>query len=298
MKKPAQNWYSNKPNSGQALLIVLLGMAVVLTLVLSIVSRSVTDVSITTKDEESLRAFSAAEAGVEQLLIGGSGSGEFPNSSYTAQVYDIGNSEYYFFPNQLKSGDVVTLWFVEHDDQGNLTCAGGTCVDANGKDINFCWGDKDTPGLTPAIEVAFYYDETLGALNGNYSGVRVVRGAFDPDTSRDNNFNSANDLSCSGWEVAYDYQTGSKSLNSDYGIPATCREGCLLFARIKMIYNISSHGIAARLINSTFPNQGKKIESTGTSGDATRKVEAIQTFSEPLPIFENAVFSNAGDLSK
>ena len=121
MKKPAQNWYSNKPNSGQALLIVLLGMAVVLTLVLSIVSRSVTDVSITTKDEESLRAFSAAEAGVEQLLIGGSGSGEFPNSSYTAQVYDIGNSEYYFFPNQLKSGDVVTLWFVEHDDQGNLT---------------------------------------------------------------------------------------------------------------------------------------------------------------------------------
>jgi Tfp pilus assembly protein PilX len=68
--------------NGQALLIVLLGMAVVLTLVLSIVSRSVTDVSITKRDEESLRAFSAAEAGVEQALLVGTGtSGGFAESN-------------------------------------------------------------------------------------------------------------------------------------------------------------------------------------------------------------------------
>ena len=51
--------------SGQALLLVLLSMAVILTVVLSILSRSILDVAVTTGEEEALRAFSAAEAGMQ-----------------------------------------------------------------------------------------------------------------------------------------------------------------------------------------------------------------------------------------
>ena len=58
--------------SGQALLIVVLSLAVVLTVVLSILARSVTDIKLSTGSEESLRAFSAAEAGIERALIAGS----------------------------------------------------------------------------------------------------------------------------------------------------------------------------------------------------------------------------------
>ena len=61
----------NVGNQGQALLIVLLTLSVVLTIVLSIVSRSITDISITSLEEDSQRAFNAAEAGVEQALLKG-----------------------------------------------------------------------------------------------------------------------------------------------------------------------------------------------------------------------------------
>jgi Tfp pilus assembly protein PilX len=51
------------------LLIVLLAITVILTVVLSVTSRSVTDVTVTTYEEDALRAFSAAEAGVETALL-------------------------------------------------------------------------------------------------------------------------------------------------------------------------------------------------------------------------------------
>lgn len=72
--------------SGQALLLVLLSMAVVLTIVLSILSRSVTDIAVTSRDEEALRAFSAAEAGVEQALVAGGGTGTVGNATFNANV--------------------------------------------------------------------------------------------------------------------------------------------------------------------------------------------------------------------
>ncbi len=46
-------------------MLVLLSMSVVLTLVLFILSRSITDIAVTTSQEEAVRAFSAAEAGVD-----------------------------------------------------------------------------------------------------------------------------------------------------------------------------------------------------------------------------------------
>ena len=58
-----------KNQKGQALIIILLVMSVVLTVVLSSVSRSVTEIVVTGYEEDALRAFSAAEAGVEEKLL-------------------------------------------------------------------------------------------------------------------------------------------------------------------------------------------------------------------------------------
>jgi len=60
--------YHNRKNSGQVALIVLLLMIVILTIGLSLASRSITDIKISQDEKESLRAFSAAEAGVEKAL--------------------------------------------------------------------------------------------------------------------------------------------------------------------------------------------------------------------------------------
>ena len=53
---------------GQALLIVLLVMTVALTVGLSVATRTIVNVRITTQEEQSQRAFSAAEAGIEETL--------------------------------------------------------------------------------------------------------------------------------------------------------------------------------------------------------------------------------------
>jgi type II secretory pathway pseudopilin PulG len=55
-------------SSGQIILAVLLVMAVILTVGLAALSRSVTDIRISKETEESARAFSAAEAGIEEAL--------------------------------------------------------------------------------------------------------------------------------------------------------------------------------------------------------------------------------------
>jgi len=58
-------------NKGQIGLIVILIMAVGLTIGLAIASQSITDVSISETEEKSLRAFNAAEAGIEEVLQSG-----------------------------------------------------------------------------------------------------------------------------------------------------------------------------------------------------------------------------------
>ena len=57
-----------RSDCGQVALIALLIMIVLLTVGLAVVSRSVTDIRISKESEESARAFSAAEAGIEEAL--------------------------------------------------------------------------------------------------------------------------------------------------------------------------------------------------------------------------------------
>ncbi len=57
-----------KQNSGQTLLIIVLIAAVILTVGLAVASYSITDIKISQQEEESARAFSAAEAGIEEAL--------------------------------------------------------------------------------------------------------------------------------------------------------------------------------------------------------------------------------------
>jgi Tfp pilus assembly protein PilX len=89
--------------SGQALLLVLLSMAVVLTIVLSVLSRTITDITVTTKEEEALRAFAAAEAGIERALIIGNNTGNFEDgASFAATISNFGSQvSEYAYPEKL-----------------------------------------------------------------------------------------------------------------------------------------------------------------------------------------------------
>jgi hypothetical protein len=288
-------------NKGQALLLVLLSMAVILTIVLSILSRSITDVAITTRSEESLRAFSAAEAGIEKALIIGSdiGDTEIGDAEFSADVSSFAEgSQSFAYPVKILSGESVPLWFVAHNDTKDLVCTVEyPCF--TGSQIKVCWGEAgtgDSLSTTPAIEATFLYATTPG----DYTTIQVARAAYDPNSARrsTNNFDSPDLGTCTvdGNEYAFQKTIDLSSL----GIPAPSYsvENGLQYAKIRMLYNSSvKHGVGFDVNfagNSTLPAQGINIESTGSSGEANRKINVFRGFAEAPPIFDVAAFSSGG----
>ncbi len=277
---------SQKTFSGQAILLVLLGMAVVLTIVISVASRSVTDVSITQTEEESSKAFSAAEAGIENFLSGGVTSGSLTESeaSFSVVSSDLGAGAIVNFADfgaSYRNGDVATLWFVSHDDNdpSKMTCTGKPCF--GGGSFNLCWGSGSD---SPALEVAVYYGNRTDIFTGNYSSLKVKRYALDPVSNRSSGFISPVS-GCQG----YSYGADISSLPSD-----------LIFARIRFIYNNNPQSfavVAPSGSGQTFPSQGRRISSLGTAGQSSRRVEMIELYRDPLPILEAALVGR-GDISK
>src|SRR3990167_1871590 len=71
------HWRENMKSAvkpGQVLILVLLVVVVALAVGLSVASRNITNVRTSTQTEESQKAFSAAEAGIESILSQGLGS--------------------------------------------------------------------------------------------------------------------------------------------------------------------------------------------------------------------------------
>lgn len=288
-----------KSQSGQALVLVLLSLSVVLTLVLYILSRSVTDISISSKQEEAVRAFSAAEAGIERSLVVGTGfsSTDIGNATYTTSITDfaLGGSEI-SYPSPLSSGDVVTTWFTSHDANGNLTCGASPCF--HGDQMKVCWGNPGTSSsisTTPAIEVTIYYETPAGVA----SSIRVARIALDPNSGRQtsNSFVSSDNGTCTIGNQSYQFQ---KTITfASLGIPANSYQNAngLQFAKIRMLYNTDTPHVAGIDVNfaggTTLPSQGQRIDATGIAGGSNRRIVVYQSWAES-PFAGNALISPIG----
>ncbi len=278
--------------SGQAVVLVLLSLSVVLTIVLFVMSRSVTDISTSTEQADSVRAFSAAEAGIENaLFIGSNSSGSIGDASYKAVVSDEASGTKSFdYPIPLISGDTMTLWFINHDENGDLVCSiDKPCFKGNA--FRVCWGSSEG-GIVPALEVSVYYE----SIPGDLSSIKIARMTIDPNEIRrnENMFLADDSTACGGYAYtkAIDFQTSFipavTVYNSDYG---------LLFAKIRMVYNSDTpHKIGARIddsVNAVLPSQGKTVTSLGTSGESNRKVSVFQGWPE-FPFSGLAVLSLPG----
>lgn len=297
MLKPAFN------SSGQALLIILLVMAVVLTIGLSVVARSITDVTISRKGEEAARAFSAAEAGIEQILIaaGNIPSGTVTGGSFTASKVDLSatNGKEFVVPSPVNAGEVAPVWFVGHDaTTSQLTCSGGNCF--TGSTIKVCWGEQGTPGnggTTPAIEVSVLYTTGGGEA-------RMARGAYDPKADRGNGFSTSVDLGCTvaGRTFAFAKEITLSTLGVSSRSNASNLNPGPQAVRLRLLYNTDkAHTVGLAIVgDGTLPTQGTRFVSVGSANDsdAKRKIEVYQLFSDLPPIFDFAVFSGTGGITK
>lgn len=303
---------------GQALLIIVLVMAVALTIGLSVIARSITDIAISQKEEEAAKAFSAAEAGVEQALISTCSPPCNPSpptidtGSVTGLLVDTlvsSGGKSFVHPQALAAGESASIWLIGHDSTGNLVCLSAyPCFTSTFGQIEICWGKKGTASdssITPAIEVMVFY--TSGS--GDWSTTKVARTTFDANATRrgTNGFGYAiggGGCGIPGASQTFEFTRGI-NLSSDLGVTLrsspTNSTGPQLI-RVRLLYNTNqTHpvGINVDYIgNGALPQQGTKIISTGTSGNATRKLEVYKLYSDLPSIFDYALFSGTGGIVK
>lgn len=290
---------------GQALLVILLTMSVILTVVLSAVSRTVTEITITSYEESTLRAFSAAEAGVEEALLKGTTPGTYPPVTLdTGLTYQLSvstpvpsNQQDFNYPADLVSGESATFWFVSHNASGQLSCVSPLPCFTGSQIRDICWGASATiNNQTPAIEISLFYDPTIQAVStGDFSGVRVVRFAYDPNSGRtsQNNFAQAA-TSCSILGTAYPFTTGNIVLPPILGLPCTNARGCILMAKVRMFYNPTPSPLGLSVTVSgggSLPAQGIQVESVGVAAESTRRLNVFQAYPEPPNVLDAVLFS-------
>jgi len=259
---------------GQMLLIVVLTMVVALTVGLSIASRSVTNLRISTEEQNSKKALFAAEAGIDIAVKTGSsssvlkpiGGANITNVSIT----DIRGLTDFLVDNNafISQDDGADVWLTNYTPHysrlylppyynGQLTFYWGTASDV-------C-SQTSSANTMAALEVF--------VVTGTRANPTMYKYAFDPCPQRANinKFLPA--------------QTGSYTLSTSNGVkkfafkssPVTVANG--LIARVTPVYagtSIWAHG------STNFPSQGKIISSVGTSGTTTRKILFFQGY-ESVP---------------
>lgn len=264
-----------KTAKGQALLIIILVMAVGLTVGLSLSTRSVSDLKVSGQTEDSARAFSAAEAGIEAVLKGDSaGLGNFDNASYTVTTPTSTPSTATLSLGDLNIADTYTVWLTSHDPlTGDLQI--GTTYDYTGDSIDVCWGKADSASDEPAMEVTVLYQDGAGVY-------KVWRGAYDRNNIINGNFFADTD-SQAPCTLTYRKNISLSSLG-------TTR----IALRLRPFYAKASVSVVP---SANLPGQGLSIISSGTSGQTTRKVVVTQSYASLPWIFDYVLFSGK-DASK
>lgn len=284
---------------GQLILTLVLVMTVALAIGLSIVQKSLVDVSTATKVEQSSRAFSAAEAGIEKALKGNTSLQDLGND---ASIKEINDSN--FIPAippantqqapleypPLAKEDIAHFWLADLNSTAPSSppaCGPSISCYYAKNSLDVYWGNPATTDKA-ALELTLVY----------FNGTQYVpqKWYLDNGTSGRNlpNFTA---VSCSnitpvGGAQAYQCKFSLTSLPPG-----------LILLRGRLLYNTTSQPIAIAAVwpcsgaGCFIPPQARNIISTGISGETQRKVKLFQINKVVPPYFDYAIFS-AGAINK
>lgn len=274
---------------GQLILTLVLVMTVALAIGLSIVQKSLVDVSTSTKVEQSSRAFSAAEAGVEQALNSGSASVSFGNSSQ-AQVTDSGKipriplsgtrQDPFEYPPLAKE-DVAQVWLADLNSTSNPP---DRFYKQNSLEVY--WGTSSTDRAALELTLVYY-------TGGQYSSQKWY---LDHPITR-NPANNFEPLPCTGYQVGTNTYQCKKVL--DFSSITADPAAVLMLIRARLLYNSTSQPFAVWASwpcslagNACFiPPQARNIIATGVSGETQRRVQLFQIDKVVPAYFDYAIFS-------
>lgn len=275
--------------NGQIALIALLVLTLATTVGLSLIGRSTTDVSVTRTIEESTRAFSAAEAGIEATLKSGvASSGTIDPAlglSYNVTVASVNATagSPYMFAQKTPQENTETVWLVDHGSDGSITEA----VTYSAPSIDVCWS-QESPVQSAVIATILYKESS----DGSY---RTAKAAYDSDASRALANNFASPVASSGGCGAATNSTYMATIRFADFVPAIDPSADILIAlRIRPVY------AGAQLVvvpAQTLPYQANRIESVGTTQSGiNRKIVVYQQYRSAGTLFDHAVYSEGSFL--
>lgn len=266
-----------KRNSGQVVLMLVLITIVGLTIGLSLISRTITDIRISSQIEQSGRAFSAAEAGVENALkasvIGGpTQTVTLPGASGSYSVTQVGGTTAVVSFPVTSPGEVQTLWLSDHNADGTLNESSGNYSPSASLDI--CWGTD--LNITPALAVNLFYKSG--------TTYKVVRGAYDQNAASRGNGFAAVDSAGSYCSSNFRFKK-TITPTTDFGLAGSDK---LLFLRVTPVYENAVFAVSP---SANLPAQGKVITSVGqTDTGVVRKIQVTQGYNVLPAILDFALF--------
>lgn len=284
---------------GQVILILLLVMTVGLAIGLSVIQRSLSDVSTASKVEQSSRAFSAAEAGIERALQPGSNCGtncvNFNENSAQATVQDNGRVPAIALRGQqqdaleyppISKETVAQFWVADPNSVSIPTTSSYTGLPVNTIDVY--WGNSTTDQA--AIEITSIY----------YSGGQYLnqKNFYDSAISRI----SQNGFSSPTLIPSTSIRTTTGIIQSfSYGTRVPIPPNTIMI-RTRFLYTSTDQPIAVRGVGTcglacSIPPQARIILSSGTAGSAERKIQFFSLDKVLPPYLDFAIFST-GDISK
>ncbi len=294
---------SSKPRtlnqSGQVVILLLLVMLTALTVGLTITQRSLTDVSISSKSEQSSRAFSAAEAGIEQALEQCANLPACPSN--LAQSLNNQSNATVAITGSLPQANQA----LEYPPIGRDTSAHFWLVDPNNgfppasglSGFTVYFGDPNLDytianNKKPAIEVNVV---TYTATPPSYKSNRCF---FDSDSTRTGGAspNGFTAVSCNGTATIANSSMGANSqfYCSTPITTAACGNyaGVPILTRVRFLYITSNHKIAVNPTGGSLPTQATLITSTGFAGQTQKTIQVFKQTQVIPAFFDYAIFSN------
>ncbi len=256
--------FTKSREKGQVLLVVVLAAVIALTVGLAAVSRTITNTKVTTEEENSQKALSAAEAGVEEVASSGISiaSKTLSNASkYDATTTAVSGTQVLVNGgSSVSKDDGADIWLSTYPTYANQWSG----------NLSVYWTRNDATTCTnnAAMEIV--------VISGNQTTPTLNRYTVDP-CSRSNNFTSV---------AASSYTVLNKSFQYKYTLPAAVSSGFI--ARVIPLYadaTIAAEGSVA------LPKQGNIISSTGSFGNTKRTVSVFQGYPRvPVEFFPYNLF--------
>lgn len=307
--------------SGQVVIILLLVVVLALAIALSVIGRSVTEVSTAVKSEDASRAFSAAEAGIEKAIlqnpvpgVGTAGSASLGGSTLSNQseVQVAWNPvlpppktalEYPAFGKE----SFAQFWMASPSNTASYYIRSSFDVyfgnPAPSGDTNYY---INNPSDKPAIEVNLIYQD-------GSSGYASYRQLYDSNSQRATTNDWPNKQGCAS-SPATTLTNDYSSARSFYcrirvtGYPlgvsgvGTSTGTYPVMVRVRTLYSGISHPVAVKPLDDcasgcSLPPQTSIFRSTGSAGEVQRRLQVFQQGMVMPQIFDYALFS-AGTLSK